>query len=740
MSDTTSPTLTSVGLQNVDVTSGNQNVTFSVGAFDAESGVDHVVLTFDHSWQGQNGSQNTITLSDLTDSFADGTSALSVFIGANSPAATYNVISAQVFDHAGNVQTYSNLDLFLMGFQTQFAVTNHNLSPTAFITGPDYVSEDRDSSAALTLTLANVSQWSGNVTMSLYAAGSTATNGQDINLPTFNGQYSVNQATGAYIINLPSFSILQDQLAEGTETIAITIHADGQVFDTGTDTETVLMYLVDSGQTGTANDDILNGTQFSDQLRGFSGNDHLSAGAGNDFLDGGDGNDTLSGGAGVDTLIGGAGSDSFVDTATNLNGDTIADLTVRDRIVVTDANLAGFTYSFTNSALTFGSTSISLPGVHSGANFVVQAAPEGGVQLSLEPQFGSASLALAAFGFGASAGGWQSDDRFPRMLADVNGDGRADILGFGDSGVYVSLANTDGSYAPSALALGAFGASANAGGWASQDIYPRALADVNGDGRADIVGFGEDVTYVALANPDGTFAPSKAATVEFGHGSGAGGWTSDDRYPRELVDVNGDHRADIVGFGENGVYVALGQADGTFAPSFVATTQFGASTGAGGWASDDHYPRLLADLNGDGRADIIGFGENEVYVALANANGTFGAATVATVEFGASAGAGGWSSNEVFPRELADVNGDGKIDIVGFGNDGTYIALGRGDGTFESSMIDTQQFGAGASAGGWNGENFFPRHLADINHDGAADLVGFGTAGVYIALSNGDIW
>jgi hypothetical protein len=53
-------------------------------------------------------------------------------------------------------------------------------------------------------------------------------------------------------------------------------------------------------------------------------------------------------------------------------------------------------------------------------------------------------MALRSDGFGAgeSAGGWTSADRFPRQLADVNGDGRADIVGFGDAGVWVALVDT----------------------------------------------------------------------------------------------------------------------------------------------------------------------------------------------------------------------------------------------------------------------------------------------------------
>ena len=153
--------------------------------------------------------------------------------------------------------------------------------------------------------------------------------------------------------------------------------------------------------------------------------------------------------------------------------------------------------------------------------------------------------------FGVNAGGWSSDDTYPRELADVDSDGRADIVGFGNAGVWVSLATAGGHFAAPTFELDAFGV--NAGGWSSDNTYPRELADVNGDGRADIVGFGNAGVWMSLATAGGHFA---APTFELNaFGVNAGGWSSQDSYPRELADVNGDVRADIVGFGHAGVYV-----------------------------------------------------------------------------------------------------------------------------------------------------------------------------------------
>ena len=150
-----------------------------------------------------------------------------------------------------------------------------------------------------------------------------------------------------------------------------------------------------------------------------------------------------------------------------------------------------------------------------------------------------------------------------------------------------------------------------AGGWLVES-HPRFLADITGDGRADIIGFGNKGVYVALNNGDGTFQQVKRVVDNFG--VQAGGWLVES-HPRFLADITGDGRADIVGFGNAGVYVTLNNGDGTFQQVRKAVDNFGVQ--AGGWLVESH-PRFLADITGDGRADIIGFGNKGVYVALKN--------------------------------------------------------------------------------------------------------------------------
>jgi hypothetical protein len=93
----------------------------------------------------------------------------------------------------------------------------------------------------------------------------------------------------------------------------------------------------------------------------------------------------------------------------------------------------------------------------------------------------------------------------------MNGDGLADIVGFGDGGVFVSLAAPGGSFGSASLKLNNFGFVG--GGWVSEDKYPRHVADVNGDGLADVVGFGHSGVWVSLATGGETLRPRHSCST-----------------------------------------------------------------------------------------------------------------------------------------------------------------------------------------------------------------------------------
>jgi hypothetical protein len=99
-------------------------------------------------------------------------------------------------------------------------------------------------------------------------------------------------------------------------------------------------------------------------------------------------------------------------------------------------------------------------------------------------------------------------------------------------------------------------------------------------------------------------------------GYNAGGWRVE-RHPRLLADTTGDGRADIVAFGDDGVWVARAAVGGGFEPPQFVIPHYGYGAGwwlVEGWRIESH-PRLLADMTGDGRADVVAFGDGGVYVS-----------------------------------------------------------------------------------------------------------------------------
>ncbi|MFJ7418677.1 FG-GAP-like repeat-containing protein [Streptomyces uncialis] len=274
--------------------------------------------------------------------------------------------------------------------------------------------------------------------------------------------------------------------------------------------------------------------------------------------------------------------------------------------------------------------------------------------------------ALKAFGHGQQAGGWLAE-KHPRFLADTTGDGRLDLVGCHDDGVWISLQDEEGKFAPlpEEPVLRAFGHHEKAGGWLTEK-HPRFLADTTGDGRLDLVGCHDDGVWISLQDEEGTFAEPLYALDDFGVDQG---WSSVREHPRFLVGATAGGAPDLVGFGPQGVVVSRGLGDGAFGPAQLVLNDFGT---AQGWSGEKHL-RLLADITGDGEPDIVGFGDEGVWVSHGLGGGRFDQARLVCRGFGYGEDAGSWRVGR-HPRFLADITGDGRLDLVGFGGPGVYVA------------------------------------------------------------------
>jgi hypothetical protein len=418
------------------------------------------------------------------------------------------------------------------------------------------------------------------------------------------------------------------------------------------------------------------------------------------------------------------------------------------------------------------------------------------------------------------AQGWYTADT-PRMLADINGDGKDDLVGFGTAAVYVSfgqgssaqynggasLSSTvplindltsaqgfstayqrgvdfvgnftsspadkfatiwsegaDGfhydvatgstSYVDSggqSYSVPAYGVSRSYGdfgfaqGWTQNYTIDVGFVSKK-DSYASVAGFGE---AGLLIGPQAFSPTANASEVYLAGGSqslgNTAGWDStvDVRairdYKGNVIDLNGDGIMDVVGMGPSGLVYALGNYTpgstpgsniyslGTLQTAEVGATGSGSEFGqAQGWDNSNTL-RFIADVNGDGHPDIVGFGGAGVYVSLgktpnSDGSGAFGQAYLASPDFGTDQG---WS-NTLDVRTLGDVFGNGEIDIVGFGLDHTFIAtptIDAASGHVTWAMADTQT-GYGSDQGFLPGQNF--RGLADLGGTGAESLIASG--------------
>jgi hypothetical protein len=230
-------------------------------------------------------------------------------------------------------------------------------------------------------------------------------------------------------------------------------------------------------------------------------------------------------------------------------------------------------------------------------------------------------------------------------------------------------------------------------------------ADVNGDGIPDLItaNAGSNSVSVLLGDGNGSFQAA--------HNCATGVAPQD----VAVADVNGDGIPDLVVANRlsNSVSVLLGNGNGTFqkAKNFAI--------------GPTPVCVVVADVNNDGHPDLITANVlgDTLSVLLGNGNGTFAAAQ----NFRAANGLGPFGPYAV---AVADVNGDGHLDLIVADNAKNVVSvlLGNGDGTFEVP----QDFATGQ----------LPRAVvvADVNGDGKLDLVvaNGGSNSVSVLLGNGD--
>jgi hypothetical protein len=340
--------------------------------------------------------------------------------------------------------------------------------------------------------------------------------------------------------------------------------------------------------------------------------------------------------------------------------------------------------------------------------------------------FGPVGYWQSAFGDGA---GWGTSASYYStiQLVDVNGDGQADVCGRGGAGINCALSDGTG-FGPATVWQSSF---SDGNGWNASPAYYATIqfADINGDGKADVCGRGTNGIWCALSTGT-SFGPQTLWQSSF---SDANGWKGSAAYYStiQLADVNGDGKADVCGRGTNGIWCAL--SNGT---SFGAQTLWSTTYSDGnGWNLGPQYYGTIRfpDLDGDGKADVCGRTVGGLVCALSTGT-SFGATSAWSNDYSDYFT---WNSTPAYwsTIQFPDLDGDGKADVCGRGGWGMLCALSNGTSFGATSWWQTA-FGDNQ---GWNGgpQYYGTFHFPDLNGDGKADVCGRGGAGINCALSNG---
>jgi hypothetical protein len=268
-------------------------------------------------------------------------------------------------------------------------------------------------------------------------------------------------------------------------------------------------------------------------------------------------------------------------------------------------------------------------------------------------------------------------------LVDINADGALDLVGGGVNGPpVISRLATNGGFASTSTNY-------------AVTVSPHRMlrSDLDNDGNLDVIAANTEKVVALMNHGTGTLSPQTTTAM-----SGTAELFKDG-------DFNSDGWRDLVVSVSIGasyeIQLCTGNSNGTFNPCNPV------------WTTTSNVTSLTrGDLDKDGKLDVLAGLVGEVAVLRGNGNGTF---TSTIIDYP------GHTPGQMLVR---DFNADGNPDVL-HTDLVPLVALGNGTTSYTPPTVTVPAVGMDAV-------------IADFNGDGAFDVVSLGGRGVQVTLGNGD--